>query len=76
MSRGGYFYILASKRNGTLYVGVSSDFTMRVWQHREGHVPGFTSRYSIKTLVYYERYEDIQTAIAREKAVKKWYRRR
>jgi predicted GIY-YIG superfamily endonuclease len=63
-------YIMASERNGTLYVGVTSNLPQRIFQHREGLTPGFTTRYGCKTLVYYEVYEDMTAAIAREKAVK------
>lgn len=75
MPKTGYLYIMASQRNGTLYVGVTSDLVGRVWQHREGTVPGFTKRHGVKTLVYYEAYDDIADAIAREKAIKKWRRK-
>ena len=67
-------YILASERNGTLYVGVTSDLVQRVWQHKEGVVEGFTSRYGIKMLVWYELHESADSAIAREKKIKKWER--
>ena len=67
-------YILASRRNGTLYVGVTSDLVKRVWQHREGFVDGFTKEYGVKHLVWYETCEDAITAIAREKQLKKWNR--
>jgi len=69
-----YVYILASKRNGTLYIGVTNDLTRRVWEHREGLVPGFTKKYGVKTLVYYETYDDINAAIHREKRLKKYKR--
>lgn len=69
-----WVYILASKRNGTLYVGMTNDISRRVWEHREGLVPGFTKRYGVKTLVYYEAYEDVNVAIHREKRLKKWKR--
>ena len=63
-------YIMASKRNGTLYVGVTSDLPQRVWQHREGVVAGFTKRYGCKMLVWYEMAGTMETAIAREKQIK------
>jgi putative endonuclease len=69
-----YVYILASKRNGTLYIGVTNDLARRVWEHREGLAEGFTKRYGIKTLVYYETFDDINTAIAREKRLRKYKR--
>jgi predicted GIY-YIG superfamily endonuclease len=62
--------IMASKRNGTLYTGVTSNLPQRVSQHREGLTPGFTSRYGCKLLVYYEMYEDMAAAIDREKQIK------
>jgi putative endonuclease len=71
---GGYVYILASRRNGTLYVGVTSDLVRRVWEHREGVVPGFTKRYGVKTLVYCEALDSIEEAIRREKQIKAWKR--
>ena len=63
-------YIMASARNGTLYTGVTSDLSRRVFQHREGHVPGFTTRYGCKLLVWYEAYPTMLEAIAREKQIK------
>jgi len=69
-----YVYILASRRNGTLYIGVTNDLVRRTWMHREGKVPGFTQRYGVKTLVHYEPFKDINDALRREKALKKWYR--
>ena len=68
-------YILASGRNGTLYVGVTSDLVKRIWEHKHDFVAGFTSRYSVHTLVWFERHEVMQSAIAREKAIKEWRRR-
>ena len=72
--RNSYVYIMASKRNGTLYVGVTSDLVYRVSQHREGSTPGFTSRYGVKTLVWFEVHDDIEEAIRREKLIKRWRR--
>jgi putative endonuclease len=69
-------YIMASQPNGTLYIGVTSNLPQRVFQHREGLTPGFTSRYGCKTLVYYELYEEMDAAIAREKALKGGSRRK
>jgi putative endonuclease len=71
---GGYVYILASAPNGVLYVGVTSDLVRRIYEHRNGLVPGFTKKYAVKRLVYFEQYEDIQTAIQREKSIKHWSR--
>ena len=70
-----YVYILASKRNGTLYIGVTSNLKKRVYEHKNNIVKGFTSEYSIYLLVYYEIYEDIKEAILREKRLKKWERK-
>lgn len=67
-------YLLASQRNGTLYVGVTSDLIKRVWQHRNHFVEGFTRRYGVHELVWYELHETMASAIAREKALKKWRR--
>jgi len=65
-----YVYILTNKRNGTLYTGVTSDLVKRVWQHKEGLVDGFTEKYNVKTLVYYEVFYDADSAITREKQIK------
>jgi putative endonuclease len=67
-------YILASRRNGTLYIGVTSNLIKRVWEHREGFVDGFTRQYGVKQLVWYELHESADGAIAREKQLKKWNR--
>jgi putative endonuclease len=67
---GGYVYIVASAPNGILYVGVTSDLVRRVYEHRNGLVAGFTKRYSVKRLVYFERCEEIQAAIQREHNIK------
>jgi len=67
-------YVLASKRNGTLYVGVTSDLVKRVWEHKDDLVAGFTSKYGVHLLVYYELHEDMLGAITREKQIKKWNR--
>ncbi len=75
MGKTGYVYILASERNGTLYIGVTSDLVKRVWQHREGAVQGFSKRYEVKRLVYFEIFAAMPDAIAREKAMRKWRRR-
>jgi putative endonuclease len=69
-------YIMANRRNGTLYMGVTSNLSQRVWQHREGIVPGFTSRYTCKLLVWYEQYDDMASAIVREKQIKAGSRKR
>lgn len=67
-------YILASKRHGTLYIGVTSNLPQRVHQHREGLIPGFTTDYGVKCLVYFEAHETMESAILREKQLKKWRR--
>ena len=67
-------YILASQRNGTLYIGVASRIARRIFEHREGLVPGFTQKYGVKQLVYLELHGDIRDAILREKQLKKWNR--
>ena len=67
-------YMLASGRNGTLYVGVTSNLAERVWQHRSGSPPGFTGRFGVHNLVWYEFHETMEQAIGREKALKKWRR--
>jgi putative endonuclease len=69
-----WVYILASKPNGVLYIGVTSDLIKRVYQHREKSVEGFTKEYHVSTLVYFEEYADAESAITREKRLKKWYR--
>lgn len=69
-----YVYILASKKFGTLYIGVTGDITKRVYQHREKQVKGFTSNYGVDKLVYFEVFESIEEAILREKRLKKWNR--
>jgi putative endonuclease len=74
LSKTYYVYILASKRNGTLYIGVTNDIVRRVWEHREGLAPGFTKKYGVGVLVYYEMFEDIDAAIARETRLKKYKR--
>ncbi len=74
MNRQPAVYILASKRNGTLYVGVTSDLVKRVWEHRNNVVEGFTSRYGVHRLVYFEMGDDMEQAILREKRIKKWNR--
>lgn len=67
-------YMLASQRNGTLYTGITSDLVRRIWEHRNDLVEGFTKRYRVHTLVYFELHDDISYAIRREKQIKKWNR--
>ena len=69
-----YVYILASKRNGTLYIGVTSNLVHRVWQHKSDQAEGFTKRYGVHMLVWYEACGTMDVAIAREKAIKEWQR--
>jgi putative endonuclease len=68
-------YILSSKRNGTLYVGVTSDLVKRVWAHKNNLVEGFTKRYGVHQLVWYELHESMESAIKREKRLKDWKRK-
>ena len=67
-------YILANKRNGTLYVGVTADLIKRIWEHKNNVVKGFTERYGVHQLVWYELHETMESAIRREKALKNWKR--
>jgi len=69
-----YVYILASRKHGTLYIGVTNDLIRRVYQHRTDAAPGFTSRYGVHLLVWFECYDDVVNAITREKELKKWRR--
>ena len=69
-----YVYILTKARNSTFYTGVTNDLVRRVWEHKEGLADGFTKKHGIKTLVYYEIYDDVTSAIHREKIIKKWKR--
>jgi putative endonuclease len=69
-----YVYIMASKPNGTLYIGMSDNLIRRVLEHKQGLIPGFTKTYGVKMLVYYEQTELVLSAIAREKQLKKWKR--
>ena len=71
---GGFVYIMTNRRNGILYVGVTSNLPSRAYQHREGLVDGFTKRYGLKLMVYYEAFDDIRLAIQREKTMKHWPR--
>ena len=75
MGKGVYFvYILASQRNGTLYVGVTNDIVRRTWEHKKDFIGGFTKEYGVHNLVWYEVHNDINAAIAREKRLKRWNR--
>src|SRR5215471_5459676 len=70
-----YVYIMASRKNGTLYIGVTNDLARRVTEHRESVAEGFTKKYDVKMLVYFERFGDVSAAIHRETRLKKWKRR-
>ncbi|MBS3964873.1 MAG: GIY-YIG nuclease family protein [Methylomonas sp.] len=67
-------YILASQRNGTLYIGVTSDLIKRIWEHKNNAVEGFTQKYNVHQLVYFEQHQEMLAAISREKQLKKWNR--
>lgn len=67
--------MMASERNGTLYIGVTSHLVKRIWEHKEEVVEGFSKKYGTKMLVYYESHESVEAAITREKQLKKWYRK-
>ena len=71
----GFVYIMANKRNGTIYIGCTSDLPQRVWQHREGVIAGFTKRYGCKMLVWFEAFDDLQEARKRELQMKEWQRK-
>jgi putative endonuclease len=72
--RDAWVYIMTNRPNGTLYVGVTTNLPRRTWEHREGVIEGFTKKYGLKRLVYYERHESIVLAIQREKNIKHWRR--
>ncbi|HSB80124.1 MAG TPA: GIY-YIG nuclease family protein [Candidatus Methylomirabilis sp.] len=74
MSKHPAVYILASRRNGTLYIGVTSDLVKRIWEHRNNMVEGFTKRYGVHQLVWYELHDNMEAAIQREKRLKDWKR--
>lgn len=74
MAAGGWVYILASQPRGTLYIGVTNDLTRRIYEHREGLVPGFTKKYGVKLLVWNRRFDTIQSAIGEERRLKAWKR--
>ena len=75
MNKNFFIYILASQKNGTLYIGVTSDLIKRIWEHKESLVDGFTKKYNVKKLVYYEQHQNAQSAIQREKRLKTWKRK-
>ncbi len=75
MAKSYYVYILASKRNGTIYIGVSNDVLKRTWQHKKKEAEGFTKEYNVSKLVHFEEYKSASQAIAREKQLKNWKRK-
>ncbi len=74
MERLGYVYIMASKRNGTIYIGVTSDLPKRVWEHRNGAIGGFTRKYGCKLLVWFQAFDSLEAARHRELQMKEWRR--
>jgi len=74
MEKQPYVYILASKKSGTLYIGVTSNLIQRIWQHKNNQMEGFTKKYNVHSLVYFEQHEMLESAITREKQIKKWKR--
>ena len=74
MMKGGFIYIMTNRRNGTLYVGGTSDLVRRCHEHRSGFLRGFTKQYGLKQLVYFEQHDDVRAAIQREKTIKHWPR--
>jgi len=69
-----FVYILASRRNGTSYIGMTDNLARRVWEHQSGAIPGFTKKYGVKLLVWYEAHESRESAFRRERQIKKWNR--
>ena len=74
-AKNSYIYILSNERNGTLYIGITADLKKRIYEHKEKLVEGFTKKYNIAQLVYCEKFDNIENAIAREKQLKKWNRK-
>ncbi|MFQ6703031.1 MAG: GIY-YIG nuclease family protein [Alphaproteobacteria bacterium] len=74
MKSGGYVYILTNKPMGTLYIGSTTDLVGRIWQHKNKAIPGFTSKYNIDKLVYYEWHDSLNNMVLRERQLKKWNR--
>lgn len=74
MNYGGYIYILASQKNGTLYIGKTEDLVKRIYEHKNNLVDGFTKKYQVHNLVYFEKYDQIEEASLREKRLKEWKR--
>ena len=75
MSKQPAVYILSNKRNGTLYIGVTSNLIQRVWQHKNNLTPGFSQKYNLHRLIYFELFENMEVAIQYEKQLKKWHRK-
>ena len=73
--KAGYVYIMANRKNGTIYIGVTSDLVKRVWEHKNGVVPGFTKKYGCKLLVWFEAFEDLDQARLYELQMKEWQRK-
>jgi putative endonuclease len=74
MVKGGFVYMLASRKNGTLYIGITNDLIKRTWEHKDEVIEGFTEKYSVKLLVWFEQHDTIESAIYKEKQLKKWNR--
>ena len=74
MKNGGFVYIVANRRNGTIYIGATSNLPKRVWEHRDGVIEGFTRKYSCKILVWFEQHDTIEAALVRERQMKEWKR--
>lgn len=74
MDRKFYIYVVASKRNGTIYIGMTNNLKSRIVQHKESLIPGFTQRYKVNMLVYFKEYNDVRDAITRETQIKRWKR--
>ncbi len=74
MAQSYFVYILTNRKDGVLYIGITNDLVRRVFQHREGAIPGFTNKYNLKRLIYFEAFDDPENAIMREKRMKKWNR--
>jgi putative endonuclease len=74
MNKNFFVYILSNKQNGTLYIGMTSNLPQRIWQHKSNQLDGFSKKYNVKKLVYFEQHETAENAITREKQLKKWNR--
>ena len=76
MAKKYYVYIMSNKKNGVLYTGVTNNLARRVYEHKEKLIPGFTSKYNLTTLVFFEETPDVRAAISREKQIKGWLRKK